>query len=131
MRDKRGACGSIAEAIKTARDSAPGKPVEVEVENLAELEQALAAGPGAKLLFHSDRYDLSAHPHLKPVAAGESKMLADVEDSRPDLSGAHLFLKNVTDLVIESIEAPSLHSRAEGRDPSPTSRRQGSGLGSV
>jgi len=38
------ACGGIAEAVKTARDYAPGKPVEVEVENLAELEQALAAG---------------------------------------------------------------------------------------
>lgn len=37
------ACGSIGNAVKAARDSAPGKPVEVEVENLAELEQALAA----------------------------------------------------------------------------------------
>ena len=67
----------------------------------ATLEQALAAGPGAKLLFHSGRYDLSAHPHLKPVAAGGSKTLADVEDTRPDLSGAHLYLKDVTDLVID------------------------------
>jgi nicotinate-nucleotide pyrophosphorylase (carboxylating) len=38
------ACGGIAAAVQQARATAPGKPVEVEVENLAELEQALAAG---------------------------------------------------------------------------------------
>ena len=37
------ACGSIAAAVSTARKNAPGKPVEVEVENLTELEQAVAA----------------------------------------------------------------------------------------
>jgi len=36
------ACGSISAAVDAARKYAPGKPVEVEVENLAELEQALA-----------------------------------------------------------------------------------------
>lgn len=38
------ACGSIAEAIGEARRIAPDKPVEVETENMAELEQALSAG---------------------------------------------------------------------------------------
>src|SRR5690606_19570350 len=37
------ACGGIAAAVATARHNAPGKPVEVEVENLTELEEALAA----------------------------------------------------------------------------------------
>lgn len=37
------ACGSIGQAISTARSNHPGKPVEVEVENLNELDQALAA----------------------------------------------------------------------------------------
>lgn len=36
-------CGSIAQAIAAARRIAPGKPVEVEVETLEELEQALTA----------------------------------------------------------------------------------------
>lgn len=67
----------------------------------AMLEKAMAAGPGAKLLFHPGRYDLSAHPHLKPATTGGSIIHADVEDSTPDLSGAHLFLKNVTDLEID------------------------------
>ena len=35
------ACGGIAEAVSQARTLAPGKPVEVEVESLAELRQAL------------------------------------------------------------------------------------------
>ena len=37
------ACGSIAAAVAAARDFAPGKTVEVEVESLMELEEALAA----------------------------------------------------------------------------------------
>ena len=37
------ACGGIPEAISEARRLNPDKPVEVEVESLAELEQALAA----------------------------------------------------------------------------------------
>ncbi|PLW83387.1 nicotinate-nucleotide diphosphorylase (carboxylating) [Kineobactrum sediminis] len=38
------ACGGIAAAVSQARSTAPGKPVEVEVETLGELQQALAAG---------------------------------------------------------------------------------------
>ena len=37
------ACGGIAAAVAAARQIAPGKPVEVEVESLDELDQALAA----------------------------------------------------------------------------------------
>jgi nicotinate-nucleotide pyrophosphorylase (carboxylating) len=37
------ACGGIRQAIEQARQSAPGKPIEIEVENLQELEQALTA----------------------------------------------------------------------------------------
>jgi nicotinate-nucleotide pyrophosphorylase (carboxylating) len=38
------ACGGIAQAITAAHGIAPGKPVEVEVESLDELQQALEAG---------------------------------------------------------------------------------------
>ena len=44
------ACGGIAAAVATARTIAPGKPVEVEVENLDELEQALTAGADIVML---------------------------------------------------------------------------------
>lgn len=38
------AAGSISNAVTVARQNFPGKPVEVEVEDLTELQQALAAG---------------------------------------------------------------------------------------
>lgn len=38
------ACGSIAQAVANARQLAPTKPVEVEVEDMAEFQQALTAG---------------------------------------------------------------------------------------
>lgn len=44
------ACGSIANAIATAHTIAPGKPVEVEVENLEEFNQALTAGADTIML---------------------------------------------------------------------------------
>ena len=44
------AAGSIATAIEAARRTSPGIPVEVEVETLAEFDQALAAGADIILL---------------------------------------------------------------------------------
>ncbi len=44
------ACGGIDRAVKIARELAPGKPVEVEVENLDELQQALAASADIVML---------------------------------------------------------------------------------
>jgi nicotinate-nucleotide pyrophosphorylase (carboxylating) len=44
------AAGSIHTAITTARRTAPGVPVEVEVESLDEFDQALAAGPDIIML---------------------------------------------------------------------------------
>ena len=38
------ACGGITQAISTAKRLNPGKPVEVETESLAELQQAIDAG---------------------------------------------------------------------------------------
>ncbi|MFB2831058.1 carboxylating nicotinate-nucleotide diphosphorylase [Aeromonas jandaei] len=48
------ACGGIAEAISEARHLNPGKPVEVEVESLAELGQALAANADIVMLDNFD-----------------------------------------------------------------------------
>ncbi|MBK1874357.1 MULTISPECIES: carboxylating nicotinate-nucleotide diphosphorylase [Marinobacter] len=52
------ACGSIANAIAAAHRIAPGKPVEVETENLAELEQALSAGADIIMLDEFSMEDL-------------------------------------------------------------------------
>ena len=52
------ACGGIARAVTRAREIDPGKPVEVEVENLGELEQALAAGADRVMLDNFPLEDL-------------------------------------------------------------------------
>lgn len=44
------AAGSIAAAVRAARREAPGMPVEVEVENLGEVKEALSAGADILLL---------------------------------------------------------------------------------
>lgn len=52
------ATGSIRKAIQRARETSPGLFVEVEVENLDELEQALDAGPDRILLDNFSLEDL-------------------------------------------------------------------------
>ena len=44
------ACGGVTQAVKTAQQQAPGKPVEVEVENLQEFHEALKAGADIVML---------------------------------------------------------------------------------
>jgi nicotinate-nucleotide pyrophosphorylase (carboxylating) len=67
------AAGSITAAITAARAVARGLKVEVEVESLAELEEALRAGPDIVLLDDFSMEDLAAAVALnrsrgKPVA---------------------------------------------------------------
>lgn len=52
------ACGGIAEAVDQARKLAPGKPVEVEVESLDELRQALNAGADIIMLDELSHDDM-------------------------------------------------------------------------
>jgi nicotinate-nucleotide pyrophosphorylase (carboxylating) len=54
------AAGGIAAAIARARQTSPGVPVEVEVESLAELEQALASAVERVLLDNFSLADLRA-----------------------------------------------------------------------
>ena len=52
------ACGGIANAVAEAQRLHPGKPVEVEVESLAELELALAAGADIIMLDNFTTEDM-------------------------------------------------------------------------
>ena len=67
------AAGSIAKAVATARDVAPDKPVEVEVENEAELEQALTAGADRIML---DNFTLEALRDAVSHTAGSADLEA-------------------------------------------------------
>ncbi|MBN3563393.1 carboxylating nicotinate-nucleotide diphosphorylase [Aliamphritea spongicola] len=52
------ACGSIANAVATAKTIEPEKPVEVEVENLDEFQQALDAGADTVMLDNFSLEDM-------------------------------------------------------------------------
>ncbi|MGU5661259.1 carboxylating nicotinate-nucleotide diphosphorylase [Aeromonas sanarellii] len=65
------ACGGIAPAIAQARHLNPGKPVEVEVESLAELEQALAARADIVML---DNFDIPMMKEAVRLNQGRAKL---------------------------------------------------------
>lgn len=71
------ACGGIQQAIATAQQQEPNKPVEVEVENLAELEQALKAKADIVMLDNFPREDLRTAVALnKEQYGGKAKLEA-------------------------------------------------------
>ena len=67
------AAGSISEAIATARRLHPGVTVEVEVENLAELQEALVAQPDIVML---DNFDLATMREAVRITAHQLKLEA-------------------------------------------------------
>ena len=75
------AAGSIAEAITAARRTGPGKPVEVEVETLAELDEALAAGADIVMLDEFDEPSLKA-ALARPRGATKIEVSGNVDPGR-------------------------------------------------
>jgi len=67
------AAGSIADALTTALGIAKGLPVEIEVENLGEVEQALAAGATHLLL---DNFTLDDLGRAVLLVAGRARLEA-------------------------------------------------------
>ncbi|RMO92224.1 Nicotinate-nucleotide pyrophosphorylase [Pseudomonas syringae pv. philadelphi] len=67
------ACGGIAQAVDAARKIAPGKPVEVEVESLGELSQALDAGADIIML---DELSLDDMREAVRLTAGRARLEA-------------------------------------------------------
>ncbi|WP_213875324.1 carboxylating nicotinate-nucleotide diphosphorylase [Pseudomonas sp. dw_358] len=67
------ACGGIAQAISAAHRIAPGKPVEVEVESLEELQEALHAGADIIMLDELSLTDMAEGVRL---TAGRAKLEA-------------------------------------------------------
>lgn len=67
------ACGSIEQAVAAARRIAPGRPVEVETEDLNELKQALAANADIIML---DEFSFSDMAEAVALTAGASKLEA-------------------------------------------------------
>ncbi|NNN26853.1 MULTISPECIES: carboxylating nicotinate-nucleotide diphosphorylase [Pseudomonas] len=67
------ACGGIAQAIAATQRIAPGKPVEIEVEDLDELRQALDAGADIVML---DELSLDDMRTAVALTAGRAKLEA-------------------------------------------------------
>lgn len=69
------AAGSIGAAVRQARQLSPGKPIEVEVENRAQLDEALQAGADIIMLDNFTLADMQAavahtHGRAKLEASG-------------------------------------------------------------
>src|SRR5690554_5588969 len=67
------ACGGIQAAVSQARALAPGKPVEVEVESLDELRQALDAGADIIMLDELSHEDMRT---AVAITAGKARLEA-------------------------------------------------------
>jgi nicotinate-nucleotide pyrophosphorylase (carboxylating) len=88
------ACGSIALAVATARRDHPGVPVEVEVETLAEFDQALAAGPDYIMLDELSRADMR-----EAVARRDSAGAATLLEASGGVS-----LETVRDIALTGVD---------------------------
>lgn len=67
------ACGGIAKAVAAARNMAPGKTIEVEVESLEELDEALAVNTPVVML---DNFSLNDTQIAVQRVAGKAKIEA-------------------------------------------------------
>jgi nicotinate-nucleotide pyrophosphorylase (carboxylating) len=98
------ACGGIAAAVDSARDMVPGAPVEVEVENLEELREALAAGADRILL---DNFDLEA---MRAAVAETAGRVSLETSGNVDLEGLAAIAATGVDFV--SVGGLTKHVRA-------------------
>lgn len=72
------ACGGITQAVSKAKQNEPKKPVEVEVENLEELKEALIAQADIVML---DNFTLTDLRHAVELNKNEYSSLAKLEAS--------------------------------------------------
>lgn len=98
------ACGGIAQAVEAARLLAPEKPVEVEVETLVQLEQALAARADIVML---DNFALEDLRQAVVINAGRAKL-----EASGNVTEAGLAELAATGVDYISIGALTKHCRA-------------------
>lgn len=99
------ACGGIRQAVEKARELEPGKPVEVEVESLDELQQALAAKADIIMLDNFSHQDIrsarslnvqSGHPAKLEVSGNITpQSLSDYANSGVDYISSGALTKHV------------------------------------
>ena len=72
------ACGGIKKAVNRARIIAPGKPVEVEVENLEEFEQAMSAQAERVMLDNFSETQIEAAIALRERYPDQHRMEIEI-----------------------------------------------------
>lgn len=98
------ACGGISAAIVAARQSSPGTPIEIEVENLEELDQALNAGADRVML---DNFELETLREAVRITAGRAEL-----EASGNVTEATLVPLAETGVDLISIGALTKHVRA-------------------
>ena len=98
------ACGSIENAVTKAKEIAPGKAVEVEVESLDELQQALDAGADIVMLDNFSNEGLS-----KAVEINQGKAKLEVSGNLEACNLAHKAIQGIDYLSSGSL---TKHCRA-------------------
>jgi nicotinate-nucleotide pyrophosphorylase (carboxylating) len=98
------AAGSIARAIETARRTSPGIPVEVEVESLAEFDQAIVAGADVILLD-----ELSLADMRTAVARNRDRSLEGGARAKLEASGS-VTLATVREIALTGVDYISIGS---------------------
>lgn len=98
------ACGSISQAIDTAHHIAPGKAVEVEVESLAQLQEAIDSKANIVML---DNFDLAEMK--KAVALNQGRVKLEVSGN-VTLDNIHEIGKTGVDFI--SVGSLTKHVRA-------------------
>jgi len=96
------ACGSISEAVKKAREIGKSKPVEVEVENLKQLEEAIACQADIVML---DNFNLPRMREAVKLSKGRVKLevsgnvnlhnIADIAETGVDFISVGALTKNI------------------------------------
>lgn len=90
------ACGGIAQAISKARELHPDKLVEVEVESILELQQALEAGSDIIML---DNFDVT----MMIAAVELNKRLPDAQQAKLEVSG-NVTLETIGDFAKTGVD---------------------------
>ncbi|MCO4786337.1 carboxylating nicotinate-nucleotide diphosphorylase [Marinomonas atlantica] len=107
------AAGSITAAVEKAKQVAPGKPIEVETENLQEVEQAVAAGANIIMLDNFSLSDMKTavdtfSPKVKFEASGNmtDQHIKDVSLTGVDFISVGALTKHIQaiDLSLRVIE---------------------------
>ena len=84
------ACGNIEQAIKEARFHNPEMPIEIEVENIDELNQALAANADRALL---DNFDIEQLKQAVKICSGKIPLEAS----------GNVTLDNIHDIALTGV----------------------------